>query len=68
MFVNAMKETLNNEYNVSITENGAVGYATTGKKLVDLNFAVASLRKASEQEIVNKFLDAYYENPMLAIK
>ena len=63
-----MKETLNNEYNVSITENGAVGYATTGKKLVDLNFAVASLRKASEQEIVNKFLDAYYENPMLAIK
>lgn len=68
MFVNAMKETLNNEYNVSITENGAVGYATTGKKLVDLNFAVASLRKANEREIINKFIEAYYENPLYAIK
>lgn len=30
-FMNAVKQTLNNEYNVSITENGAVGFRTTGK-------------------------------------
>lgn len=65
-FMTAMKSEMDNR--ISITENGAVGYATTGKKLLDMNFAVASLRKASEQEIVNKFMDAYYENPMLAIK
>ena len=65
-FVKAMENELNNAK--QLTENGAVGYATTGKKLLDLNFAVASLRKASEQEIVNKFIDAYYENPMLAVK
>lgn len=65
-FMTAMKNEMDNR--ISITENGAIGYATTGKKLLDLNFAVASLRKASEQEIVNKFIDAYYENPMLAFK
>ena len=27
---NAIKNTLNNEWNVSVTENGAVGYRTTG--------------------------------------
>lgn len=62
----AVKNEMDNR--TSITENGAVGWATTGKKLLDLNFAVASLRKASEQEIINKFIDAYYENPMLAMK
>lgn len=65
-FMTAVKNEMDNR--TSITENGAVGWATTGKKLLDLNFAVASLRKASEQEIINKFIDAYYENPMLAMK
>lgn len=65
-FMSAMKNEMDNR--ISITENGAVGYATTGKELLDLNFAVASLRKASEQEIIDKFIDAYYENPMLAMK
>jgi hypothetical protein len=65
-FMNAIKNELDNE--VQYTENGAVGYRTTGKKLLDLNFSVASLRSASEQQIINKFMDAYYENPMLACK
>lgn len=61
---------LNNELNNAkqLTENGAVGYHTTGKKLLDINFAVASLRSASEDQIVNKFMDAYWENPVIAIK
>ena len=65
-FMSAMKNEMDNR--TSITENGAVGWATTGKNLLDLNFAVASLRKASEQEIISKFIDVYYENPRLAIK
>ena len=65
-FMNAIENELNNE--MQLTENGAVGYRTTGKKLLDLNFAVASLRSASEQTIINKFMDAYWENPVLAMK
>lgn len=65
-FMNAIKNELNNEK--CLTTNQAVGYATSGKKLLDLNFSVTSLRKQSEQEIINKFMDAYYEDPMMAIK
>ena len=31
--MSAMKKTLNDEYNVAFTENGAAGYRTTGKSL-----------------------------------
>ena len=65
-FMSAITNELNNEK--QLTENGAVGYRTTGKKLLDLNFSVASMRNASEQTIINKFMDAYWENPTLAIK
>ena len=65
-FMNAMENELNNA--ISITENGAVGYKTTGKKLVDLNFAVSSLRHKTEKEIINKFIDTFYEDKMLAMK
>lgn len=65
-FMNALKNELNNEK--CLTTNGAVGYATSGKKLLDLNFSVTSLRKQPEREIINKFMDAYYENPVLAMR
>ena len=38
MFMENMKETMNEEFNESVTENGAVGYKTTGKELLDFNF------------------------------
>lgn len=65
-FMNEMKKTLNNEK--TLTENGAVGYRTTGKELLDLNFAVASLRSASDVEIVEKFTKAFFEDKELALK
>lgn len=65
-FIDAITNELNNE--TQLTENGAVAYRTSGKKLLDLNFAVASLRSASETEIINKFMDAYWENPVLAMR
>lgn len=65
-FMDKLHTTLND--NKKLTENGAVGYETTGKKLVDLNFAVASLRNESEREIVNRFIQAFYEDRVLAMK
>ena len=67
-FMNAMQNTLNDEFNVSVSENGALGYRTSGKELLDLNFAVASLRGASEQEIIEKFTKAFFEDKILAMK
>lgn len=68
MFINNMKETLNEEFNNSVTENGALGYRTTGKELLDINFSVTSMRNWIDEKIVDKFTKAYYENPYLAIK
>ena len=53
--------------NISVTENGAIGYKTTGNKLVDLNFALSSMRNMDDDEIWFRFLDAYNENPALAV-
>lgn len=61
-------ENLKNELNVSVTENGALGYATSGKNLLDLNFAVASLRGANDKKIINMFKDAWFENKEYALK
>lgn len=66
MKIDDLKETLNDEK--QITENGALGYKTTGKELLDLNFALSSLRNMSEDEIYDRFLRAFYEDKLLAIK
>lgn len=68
MFMNDLKETLNEDFNVSVTENGAIGYRTSGKSLLDINFAVTSMRKMTEQQIVNRFVKAFYEDKFLAVK
>ena len=68
MFINEMKKTLNEEFNYARTENFALGYRTTGKALLDLNFKVASLRSASEAEIADLFMKAFYEDKLLAVK
>ena len=65
-FIDSIKNELDNE--TCLTENGAVGFRTTGRKLLDLNFSTASLRNATDEQIVNKFMDAYWENPELAIR
>lgn len=67
-FIDHLKTTLNEDDNSSMTENGAIGYRTTGKKLLDLNFQVSSLRNQSEQEIMDKFTDIFYEDRLLAVK
>lgn len=67
-FMNAVKQTMNDDFNYAVTENGALGYRTTGKELLDLNFAVASLRRASPAEIAERFTKAFYEDKIVALK
>lgn len=62
-------ELLENELNLSMTENGALGYKTTGKALVDFNFNVASYRNPRKQnDIILDFVKAWAENPEYALK
>lgn len=68
MFIDSLKETLNEDFNESVTENGAVGYRTTGKELLDMNFSVISMRSMTEQQIIDKFVKSFYENKLLTIK
>jgi hypothetical protein len=67
-FMNAIKKALDNELNVSVTENGAVGYRTSGKELLDLNFAVASLRGMTDEAIAHRFMRAFCEDNILAMR
>lgn len=54
--------------NVSVTENGGIGYRTTQHPLADLNFMVSSLRNREEAFIVKQFVKAYYASPKYAVK
>lgn len=52
----------------TLTQNGAIAYETSGKALLDFNFAVTALRSASEKEITEMFSRAFYEEPHVAVK
>ena len=58
-----MNELAKNEK--SITENGAIGYKTTGHKLVDLNFGIPSYREKADLDI---FDQAFAEDKALTLK
>ena len=67
-FVSALQQMSDRvQPNVSVTENGAIGYKTAGKSLIDLNFMLSSMRNMTEDEIWLHFVPAYNENPELAI-
>lgn len=67
-FMENMKETLNEEFNESVTENGAVGYRTTGQAILDFNYKVASYRNKSEDEIIQDFEKVWLDNRILAMQ
>ncbi|ORX43672.1 hypothetical protein BCR36DRAFT_586605 [Piromyces finnis] len=54
--------------NLSYTENGAIGYKTSGKDLLDINFAISSMRNMDESQIIEKYIKAFNEENMLAVK
>ena len=67
-FFDQLQTTLaNSSSNRSVTENGAIGYKTTGKKLLDMNFAVSSLRNKTDDDIVKMYREVCGENLNLAI-
>lgn len=66
-FMSNLKTTLD-ENSFSVTENGALGFSTSGRKLLDLNFAVTSFRNKSDKAIEDAFAKAFYEDKLLAIK
>lgn len=63
-----IKSVLDKEEDYSTTENGAIGYKTSGSALLDLNYQVSSLRHASENEIALLFDKAFSENKYYATK
>ena len=65
-FMNAVQSQLNSEK--TFTTNGAVAYATSGKKLLDFNFSVTALRNKDEDEIQTEFSKAFFENPLVAVR
>lgn len=67
-FISKMEDVLGEEYNVSRTENGALGYRTTQKEIVDFNFKVSSYRNASEETIIKDFTKVFYEDKILAMQ
>ena len=63
-----MLQFLKNLTNQTRTENGAIALRSTGAECLDLFATIGALRSMSEQEIENRFLRAYAENPDLAMK
>ena len=67
-FLESMENVLNEDFNTSVTENGAVGYRTSGTALLDFNFKVTSYRNKGDMEIINDFMKAFYEDKLTAMK
>lgn len=65
-FMNEMKNVLNDTK--TLTTNGAVAYKTSGKHLLDFNFAISSYRRSSVKTIEDDFARVFYEDKMIAIK
>ena len=63
-----MLEYLKNEANKTYTENGAVSNRSTGKECLDLFATIGALRRESDQEIAERFMRAYTEDPDIAMK
>ena len=67
-FMDNVQQELNGKWNRSRTDNGALVHRTSTHPLLDMNFAVSSLRSASEDEICRMFWLAVNEDPKHALK
>ena len=63
-----MLEYMKQELNMTLTENGAVTYKTTGSECLDLFAVIGALRRENDEEIIARFIRAYTESPDLAMK
>lgn len=63
-----MLSELKKEMNYTLTENGALAYASSLSHCLDFFATVGGLRSAQEKEIIDRFIRAYQENPDIAMK
>ena len=63
-----MLESLKKEANVTYTENGAVAHVTTGSDCLDFFATAGALRRASDEEILARFIRAFTEDKNAAAK
>ena len=54
-----MLEYIKQEADMTTTENGAVTYASTGSRCLDLFATIGALRRQNEKEIIARFIRAY---------
>lgn len=66
--IELIKNECDRQANFTTTENGAVGYKSTGKNLLDMNYKISSFRNCTEEEIIESFDKAYHENIEYAMK
>lgn len=68
-FIDELAQTLKEDYNESITENGAVGYKSAMEPLLDLNFKISSYRNIENDKVLaDEFVAAYLRNKVLALR
>lgn len=63
-----MLDFIRQEAAMTWTENGAATYESTGSECLDLFASIGALRRASDAEIIIRFIRAYTENPDIAMK
>lgn len=63
-----MLNELKKESNLTLTENGAVTYASTKSDCLDFFSTAGALRQADEHDIINRFIKAYTEDKDTALK
>ena len=61
---------MQNELNTrkSVTTNGAIAYATAGKKLLDFNFGVSAMRNRFPEAIKEDFMKVFFEDKLTALE
>ena len=60
-FLDNMKAT---QDNVAVTENGAIGYKSTGKDLTDFFFKVSSFRSMKDADVIKAVSELKDENTL----
>ena len=63
-----MLDYIKQEANITLTENGAAAYESTGSECLDFFASVGALRRESNAKIIAGFVRAYAENPDAAMK
>jgi len=63
-----MLKELQDKANKTYTENGALTYKSTESACLDLFASIGALRNARSEQIINRFIRAYAENKLMAMK